>query len=45
MQYRIFPPIGIARLGEDGNFILGPEVPEETVAGGVERSALNSSRG
>jgi len=26
-QYRIFPPIGIARLGEDAAFFLGPEVP------------------
>ena len=28
MQYRIFPPIGIARVGEDDNFFLAPEVPE-----------------
>lgn len=28
MQYRIFPPIGIARVGEDQNFFLAPEVPE-----------------
>ncbi|GAB3858103.1 LodA/GoxA family CTQ-dependent oxidase [Hymenobacter terrigena] len=27
MQYRIFPPIGFARLGQDDNFILGPEQP------------------
>jgi len=27
MTYRIFPSIGIARLGADPNFILGPEVP------------------
>src|SRR3954454_2499960 len=26
-HYRIFPPIGIARLGEDENFFIGPEVP------------------
>ena len=25
--YRIFPPIGLARLGEDSNFFVGPEVP------------------
>jgi hypothetical protein len=28
MQYRIFPPIGIARVGGDVNFFLAPEVPE-----------------
>ena len=28
MQYRIFPSIGIARIGEDTNFYLAPEVPE-----------------
>lgn len=28
MKYRIFPPIGFARLGEDPNFYLAPEVPE-----------------
>lgn len=27
MRYRIFPPIGIARLGGDSNFIVGPERP------------------
>ncbi len=27
MRYRIFPSIGIARLGEDENFFLGPERP------------------
>jgi hypothetical protein len=27
MRYRIFPAIGIARLGEDDNFFLGPERP------------------
>jgi L-Lysine epsilon oxidase N-terminal/L-lysine epsilon oxidase C-terminal domain len=27
MQYRIFPSIGVARLGEDDNFFLGPERP------------------
>ena len=27
MRYRIFPSIGIARLGEDGDFFLGPERP------------------
>jgi hypothetical protein len=27
MRYRIFPPIGIARLGEDDDFILGAERP------------------
>jgi hypothetical protein len=26
-EYRIFPPIGIARLGEDDDFFVGPEVP------------------
>ena len=26
-RYRIFPPIGIARVGDDDNFFLGPEVP------------------
>lgn len=26
-RFRIFPPIGIARLGEDENFFLGPEKP------------------
>jgi hypothetical protein len=26
MRYRIFPPIGIARLGEDTDFFLGPEI-------------------
>lgn len=28
MQYRIFPAIGIARVGEDSNYYLAPEVPE-----------------
>jgi L-lysine epsilon oxidase-like protein len=28
MRYRIFPSIGIARLGEADNFFLGPERPE-----------------
>src|SRR4051812_13909599 len=28
-RYRIFPPIGIARLGEDDDFFVGPEVPGE----------------
>jgi hypothetical protein len=27
MRYRIFPAIGIARLGQDNNFFLGPETP------------------
>jgi hypothetical protein len=27
MKYKIFPSIGIARLGEDENFILAPEIP------------------
>ena len=27
MKYRIFPSIGIARLGEDTDFFLGPEQP------------------
>lgn len=27
MQYRIFPPIGIARLGASADFFLSPEVP------------------
>ena len=27
MRYRIFPSIGIARLGEDEDFFLGPERP------------------
>ncbi len=27
LRYRIFPSIGIARLGEDENFFLGPERP------------------
>jgi hypothetical protein len=27
MRYRIFPSIGIARLGEEENFFLGPERP------------------
>jgi hypothetical protein len=27
MRYRIFPPIGLARLGEDRNYFLGPETP------------------
>jgi hypothetical protein len=27
MTYRIFPAIGIARLGEDPNFFIGPEIP------------------
>ncbi|MGH8908369.1 MAG: LodA/GoxA family CTQ-dependent oxidase [Egibacteraceae bacterium] len=27
LSYRIFPSIGIARLGEDDNFFLGPERP------------------
>jgi len=27
VTYRIFPPIGIARLGEDANFFIGPEIP------------------
>ncbi|MGH2362706.1 MAG: LodA/GoxA family CTQ-dependent oxidase, partial [bacterium] len=26
-RYRIFPAIGFARLGEDGNFFVGPEIP------------------
>lgn len=26
-RYRLFPPIGIARLGEDPDFFLGPELP------------------
>jgi hypothetical protein len=25
--FRIFPPIGIARLGEDTDFFIGPEIP------------------
>lgn len=27
MQYRIFPPIGVARVGGDDDFFIGPEVP------------------
>src|SRR5688572_28086149 len=27
MRYRIFPSVGIARLGEDEDFFLGPERP------------------
>jgi hypothetical protein len=27
VRYRIFPPIGVARLGEDPDFFLGPELP------------------
>lgn len=27
MAYRIFPAIGIARVGEDDDFFLGPEIP------------------
>ncbi len=27
IRYRIFPAIGIARLGEDDHFFLGPERP------------------
>lgn len=28
MHYKIFPPIGIARLGQDADFIIGPEIPK-----------------
>src|SRR5215213_7126127 len=30
MRYRIFPSIGIARLGEDEDFFLGPERPGDS---------------
>jgi len=27
MRYRIFPPIAVARVGDDPDFLLSPEVP------------------
>ena len=27
MRYKIFPPIGVARVGGDADFFLGPEIP------------------
>lgn len=29
MKYKIYPPIGIARLGSDDQFFIGPEIPGE----------------
>lgn len=27
LRYKIFPAIGVARVGEDNDFFIGPEVP------------------
>src|SRR5262245_40555750 len=41
MQYKIYPPIGIARLGDSDAYYVGPEIPGhpgfEPTANGPER--------
>jgi hypothetical protein len=43
MEYRVFPPIGIGRIGNSQNYFIGPEVPgskgmEQTPSGEAEIS-------